>query len=87
MGDVGMMPGIGKIPLEDGMTTYSSILAWRIPWTEESGGLESMGMQRVRHNSATKQQQQHRAVLTLNEIMHVKHLNWCLAQSRHSINS
>ena len=30
-------------PLEKGMTTYSSILAWRIPWTQESGGLPSMG--------------------------------------------
>ena len=33
--------------LKKGMTTYSSILAWRIPWTEESGGLQSMGSQRV----------------------------------------
>ena len=31
------------IPLEEGMTTHSSILAWRIPWTEEPGGLQSMG--------------------------------------------
>ena len=36
-------------PLEKGMATYSSILAWRIPWTEEVGGLQSMGSQRVRH--------------------------------------
>ena len=35
--------------LEKGMATYSSILAWRIPWTEESGGLQSMGSQRVRY--------------------------------------
>ena len=34
-------------PLETGMATYSSILAWRIPWTEEPGGLQSMGLQRV----------------------------------------
>ena len=33
-------------PLEKGMTTYYSILAWRIPWTEEPGGLQSMGSQR-----------------------------------------
>ena len=76
-----------KDPLEKEMATCFNILVWEIPWTEESGRLESMGMQRVRHNSATKQQQQHRAVLTLNEIMHVKHLNWFLAQSRHSVNS
>ena len=36
-------------PLEKGMATYSSILAWRIPWTEETGRLQSMGWQRVRH--------------------------------------
>ena len=35
------------------MATHSSILAWRIPWTEEPGGLQSMGSQRVRHNLAT----------------------------------
>ena len=36
--------------LEKGMGTHSSILAWRIPWIEESGGIQSMGHQRVRHN-------------------------------------
>ena len=36
--------------LEEEMTTHSSILAWRIPWTEEPGGLQSMGSQRVRHD-------------------------------------
>ena len=37
-------------PLEKGMTTHSRILAWRIPWTEEPGRLQSMGLQRVRHD-------------------------------------
>ena len=37
-------------PLEKGMATHSSILAWRIPWTEEPGELQSMGSQRLRHN-------------------------------------
>ena len=37
-------------PLEEDMATHSSILAWRIPWTEEPGGLQSMGLQRVRHD-------------------------------------
>ena len=37
-------------PLEEGMATHSSILAWRIPWTEKPGGLESMGLWRVGHN-------------------------------------
>ena len=40
------------------MATHSRILAWRIPWTEEPGGLQSMGSQRVRNNLATEQQQQ-----------------------------
>ena len=39
-----------KDPLEKGTTTHSSILAWRIPWTEEPGRLQSMGFQRVRHS-------------------------------------
>ena len=37
-------------PLEKGMETHSSVLAWRIPWTEEPGGLQSIGSQRVRHD-------------------------------------
>ena len=37
-------------PLEKGMATLSSVLAWRIPWTEEPGGLQSMGSQRVGHD-------------------------------------
>ena len=36
--------------LEKGMATHSDILAWRTPWTEEPGGLQSMGLQRVRHD-------------------------------------
>ena len=36
-------------PLEKEMATHSSILAWRIPWTEEPGRLQTMGLQRVRH--------------------------------------
>ena len=40
-------------PLEKGMATHSSILAWEIPWTEEPGGLQSMGSQRVGHDWAT----------------------------------
>ena len=44
--------------LEKEMATHSSILAWEIPWTEEPGGLQSMGSQRVRRNLVTKDQQQ-----------------------------
>ena len=40
-------------PLEEGMETHSSILAWRIPWTEEPGGLHSMGLQRAGHDLVT----------------------------------
>ena len=39
-----------KDPLKKGMATHSGILAWRIPWTEELGGLLSMGLQRAGHN-------------------------------------
>ena len=48
-GDPGSIPG-QEDPLEKGMATCSRILAWRIPWTEEAGGLQSMGLQRVGHN-------------------------------------
>ena len=43
--------------LDKEMANHSSILAWEISWTEELGGLQSMGSQKVRHNSATEQQQ------------------------------
>ena len=45
MGDAGSIPGLGRSP---GVTTHSSIPAWEIPGTEEPGGLQSMGLQRVR---------------------------------------
>ena len=48
-GDAGSIPGSGQE-----MATHSSILTWRIPWTEEPGGLQSMGWQRVGHNSASE---------------------------------
>ena len=44
-------------PLEKGMATHSIILAWRIPWTEEPGELQSMGSQRVGHSLVSEQQQ------------------------------
>ena len=43
-------PCVGKIPLEEGMATHSSTLAWRIQWTEVSGGYSSLRLQRVRHD-------------------------------------
>ena len=50
-GKPGSIPG-REHPLEKGMATHSSILAWKIPWTEELGRLQSMGSQRVRHDWA-----------------------------------
>ena len=47
-GDAGLIPG-REGPLEEGMATHSCILAWRI-WTEQPGGLQSMGSQRVGHD-------------------------------------
>ena len=42
-----------EVPLEKEMATHSSILAWRIPWTEQPGELQSMGLQRVGHDGVT----------------------------------
>ena len=47
--DAGLMPG-QEDPLEKEMTTYSSSLAWEIPWTEQPGGLQPVASQRVRYN-------------------------------------
>ena len=47
--DVGSIPGSGR-SLEEGMVTNSRILAWRILWTEEPGGLQSIGLERVGHD-------------------------------------
>jgi len=48
-GDLGSIPG-SEDPLEKEMSTHSSTPAWKIPWTEEPGGLQSMGSQRVGHD-------------------------------------
>ena len=47
--DLGLIPG-SEDPLEEGVATHSSILAWRISWTEESGRLQFIGSRRVGHN-------------------------------------
>ena len=52
--ELGTIPG-EEDPLEKGMATHSSILAWRIPWTEEPGGLQSMGLERVRHDQVANE--------------------------------
>ena len=48
-GDAVSIPG-REDPLEEEMSTYFSVPSWRIPWTEQPGGLQSMGLQRVRYN-------------------------------------
>ena len=48
-GDSGLILG-WEDPLEEGITDHSSVLAWRIPWTEEPGGLQFVGLQRVGHD-------------------------------------
>ena len=52
MGGLGSIPGLGRYPGK-GNGNHCSILAWKFSWTEEPGGLQSMGSQRVRHNSVT----------------------------------
>ena len=55
-GSTGSIPG-PEDPLKKEMATHSSILVWEIPWTENLGGLQPMGLQRVRHGLMTKQQE------------------------------
>ena len=76
MGDkreAGSIPGLGNT-LVEGIVTHSSILAWRIPWTEEPGGLQSIGSQRVGHNWSWTQLKQ--------LSMHAQTLDRVLAKSR-----
>ena len=49
-GGLGLIPGSGRFPLEKGMATRSSVLACRMPWTDEPGELQSVGLQAVGHN-------------------------------------
>ena len=50
---MGSIPGLGR-SLEEGMATHSSVLAWRIPWTEETGVLQSVGSQELDTTEATQ---------------------------------
>jgi len=52
-------------PLEKEMANHSSIIAWKLPWTEEPGGLYSMWSQRVRHDLTTKQQEEQKILVIL----------------------
>ena len=60
--------------LEKGMATHSRILVWRIPWTEEPGGLQSVGSQRVGHDSVTDIQHTH--IQVLREVLQNLHYGW-----------
>ena len=60
--DLGLIPG-WEDPLKEGMATHSSILAWRIPWTQEPGGLQSMGSQRAGHDWATNHSTAYMSIL------------------------
>ena len=51
--DVGLIPGLGR-PLEEGMATHSSIIAWEIQWTEKPGGIQSKGLSRVFSNTTVQ---------------------------------
>ena len=56
-GDAGGMdsiPASGRLPLEKGMATHPSVLVWKNPWKEESGRLQCMELQRVRHDRVTE---------------------------------
>ena len=55
-GDSGLIPGLGKIPLEREMATYFNSLGWEIPWTKEFNRLQSMGLKTAGHNLVIKQQ-------------------------------
>ena len=59
-----------EYPLEKGMSTHSSILAWKIPWTEESGRLQSIRLQRVRHNWETNTFIQRTALILFSKYLH-----------------
>ena len=63
-GDLGLVPGSGR-SLEEGMATHSRILAWRIPWTEEPRGLQSMGSKKVGHDWVTNTSLQHYTVISV----------------------
>ena len=69
---MGLIPGSGR-SLEEEMATHSSILLWETPWTEESGGLQSMGSQK-RYDLATEQEQPVKMLTTCFSKTHVPFL-------------
>ena len=75
--DPGSIPVLGN-PLEKGMATHSSILAWRTPWTEEPGGLQSIGSQKVRHNWANNSSEMYLSYSWYRELPTLINLSWLI---------
>ena len=73
--DASPIPGSQEDPLEEDMATHSSILAWRIPGTEEPGGLQSVGPQRVGHNWVTEQQSRAVQITFMNSTSSIRIVN------------
>ena len=72
-------------PLEEGVVTHSSIPAWRILWTKEPGGLQSMGLQRVRHDWATKHARLLANLLTLTKFSQLPHLQVSVGEKTNNL--
>ena len=68
-------------PLEEGMATHSRILVWRIPWTEEPGGLQATGLQRIRHDWVTNTRI---SIRTRKSSLDSLLLLWCNCPATHS---
>ena len=66
--DEDLIPGSGRSPVE-GNATHSSILAWRIPWPEEPGWLQSVGTQRVEHDYVTEHSGTHIKYISYNSVI------------------
>ena len=66
----------GEDPLKKGMATHSSILAWRIPWTEKPGGLQSMGLQKVGHNWMNIKKYAFRRGLALHRLLYLSIISY-----------
>ena len=81
--DAGSVPGLGD-PLEKGMATHSSILAWKIPWTEEPGELQSLELQRVKYNwrDSTHMNTRVDSLPHIQRIFPAQELNWGLLHCR-----
>ena len=70
--DGGSFPGLGREdPLEEEVATHSSILAWKIPWTEEPGGLQSIVSQRVRHDQSDLAHTRTHRMFLIPDVTHV----------------